>query len=97
MAGVTFDPVAPLARFAAASGIAFPLLADRESRIIRKFDLADGGVAGDAPWYGVAVPMLVVLDADGVVTHRFSTRDRDDRPDPDAVMNVLRRAAGASR
>lgn len=91
LAAVTYDPVPTLARFAARDRISYPLLADEGSRIIRAFDLLDAAPPQGSRWYGIAKPMIVALDADGVVTHRFSTEDFRDRPDFDAVMEALGR------
>lgn len=93
LAAVTYDPVATLARFAARDRIAYPLLADEGSRIIRAFDLLDAAPPEGSRWHGIARPMIVALDAEGAVTHRFSTEDYRDRPDVDAVMEALGRSA----
>ena len=82
-----------LARFAARGGISYPLPADEGSRIIRAFGLLDAAPPQGSRWYGIARPMIVALDADGVVARRFSTEDYRDRPDFDAVMEALGRPA----
>ena len=78
-----------LARFARRDGIAFALLSDEGSRIISAFDLTDASLPETNPWYGFAKPMIVVLDERGIVRHRFSIRDKRDRPDIDAVLGKL--------
>ena len=83
-----------LARFAQRNAIGFTLLSDKGSAIIRAFGLINEEAAGK-PWYGIAHPMIVVLDAAGIVRHRFSMRDYTDRPDADAVLGAL--AAASAR
>lgn len=90
---MTYDPVAVLARFAARNSIGYTMLSDKGSTIIRAFGLINERMAG-TPWYGIAHPMLVVLDGEGVVRHRFSKRNYTERPEPEAVLGVLARATG---
>lgn len=92
---MTYDGVPVLERFAGRSGIGYPLLADRGSKIIRAFDLLDPGPARSTPWYGIATPMIVVIDADGVVRRRFSTEGYRDRPEAGAVLEAIRSGAGS--
>jgi peroxiredoxin len=82
------------ARFARQENIKFTLLADAKADIIKAFGLVNERFPKDAPWYGVAVPAILAVDAKGIVTHRFSTRDYTDRPEPEAVLDILRRAGG---
>ena len=72
-----------------------PAALRRGSKIIRAFGLLDPGQAKSTPWYGIARPMIVVLDADGIVRRRFSTQGYRDRPEVGAVLEALR-GPGAS-
>jgi len=87
---VTYDGVPVLERFAGRGGIGYPLLSDRGSKIIQAFDLLDPGPARSTPWYGIARPMIVVIDAGGTVRQRFSTEGYRDRPDAGAVLEAIR-------
>ncbi len=84
-----------LAGFAKRDRIAFALLSDKGSRIISAFDLIDPSVPATSPWYGFATPMIVVLDDQGIVRHRFSSRDHRDRPEVDAVLGKLGAESGS--
>ena len=84
-----------LGRFAGRSGIGYPLLSDRGSKIIQAFDLLDPGPARSTPWYGIAKPMIVVIDAGGAVRQRFSTQGYRDRPGAGAVLKAIRGRAGS--
>lgn len=90
---MTNDPVAVHARFAAGRQIAYTLLADEKSAIIKAFGVIDQRYPATSRWHGLAVPIIFVIDAGGVVTHRFSSRDYRDRPSIDSVLEALRNRA----
>ena len=94
MAIVTNDEVGVHARFAQRNNIKVTLLADRKAEIIAAFDLINSRFPKSSPWYGVAVPAIFAIDSNGIVTHRFTTRNYRDRPEPEAVLEILRRAGG---
>lgn len=87
--------MAKLARFAGDENIRMPLLSDAQARIIPAFGVENDRFPKGSSWYGVAHPIIIVADADGIVRHRFSKRNYRDRPDVDAVLDVLRKAAGS--
>ena len=95
LAAITYDRVAALALFVHRAGIGYPLLSDEESRMIEAFGLLDPGPAKSSSWYGMARPMIVVLDADGIVRQRFSTHGYRDRPEVGAVLEALRGPGGS--
>lgn len=82
------------ARFGQRENIKFTLLADRKAEIIAAFDMINARFPRSSPWYGVAVPAIFAIDAKGIITHRFTTKNYRDRPEPEAVLEVLRRAGG---
>ena len=92
---MTYDGVAVLERFAGRVGIGYKLLSDRGSKIIEAFDLLDPGPSKSTPWYGIASPMILAIDADGIVRQRFSTQGYRDRPDVGAVLEAIRSRAGS--
>ncbi len=91
---MTREPVAKLARFAAANNIAYTLLADEKAEIIGAFGLINERFAPSSPWYGIALPAIFVIDPKGIITHRFTSANYRDRVDVDTVLRLLRRAAG---
>ncbi len=90
---MTNDPVEVHAAFARDRDIAYTLLADRRSQIIAAFGLIDERMPRGSPWYGLALPITFVIDAEGVITHRFSSADYRHRVDVDVVLGALRRRA----
>ncbi len=89
---MTNDPVAVHAGFARRRDIPFTLLADRKAEIIGAFGLIDERHRG-SPWYGLAIPMTFVIDAKGVITHRFSSANYRERIPVGVVLRVLRKRA----
>ena len=94
VAVVTYDPVPVLKRFAERRDIGFALLSDASMEIIPAFGLLNESFRQGSPWHGIAHPLILVVDAEGVVRHRFSERSYRDRPDVDVVLDILRREAG---
>ncbi|NKB22167.1 MAG: hypothetical protein GKS01_16900 [Alphaproteobacteria bacterium] len=40
-------------------------------------------------WYGIALPAIFVVNADGKISHRFSTENYRQRPDVERVLATL--------
>lgn len=95
MATVTYDDVGKLQRLDRRQKIRYPMLSDVNSDIIRAFGLLAENYPQGSLYYGVPHPVIVVLDAEGKVSHRFSEPHYSSRPDIDGVLTVLRgNAAG---
>ena len=94
LAALTYDRVPALAVFAGRADIGFPLLSDEGSKIIAALDLRDPAPAESTPWYGMARPMILAIDAGGVVRQRFSTHGYRDRPEAGAVLEAIRDRGG---
>jgi peroxiredoxin len=88
---VTYDAVAVHARFAEREKIGFTLLSDPKAGIIGAFGLINERFSPGTAWHGVAHPATFVVDARGIVTHRFSERSYRDRPDVDAILGILKK------
>ncbi len=91
VATVTYDAPQTLRRFDSRRNIAYPTLSDQRSTIIRAFGLLNENYPPDSPYFGVPHPAIVVLDAQGTVSHRFSEAGYVRRPSVDDVLAVLRR------
>ena len=79
-----------MARFAKRRKITFTMLSDPKSEIIRAFDLLDASQSPGSGTYGIAHPMILVIDAEGVVRHRFSEATYSRRPKIEAVLDAIR-------
>ena len=90
---VTHDKPAALKRFADARNIDYTLLSDAKADIIPAFGIANPQFAKGSSWFGVALPVIFVVGKAGVIRHRFSLRNYQDRPEVDTILNVLRKDA----
>ena len=91
VATVTYDSVEQLSRFAKRRDIKYPVLADPGSEVIRAFGLLNEDYPAGSYAHGVAHPIIIVFDATGTVTHRFSRAGYVRRPNLDAVLAELRK------
>ncbi len=90
VATVSYDSVDTLARFAAGGGIGLTLLSDPKSAIIAAFDLLNRDYPAGSHWHGLSLPAVFAIDADGIITHRWTDPDYRWRPEPAAVLKELR-------
>lgn len=71
MAVITYDPVPVLAEFATRRQIAFPLLSDTGSAVIKQYGILNTTVDPTNNLYGYPFPGMFIVDRQGVVTSRF--------------------------
>lgn len=93
MAVVSHDKVDRLKVFADKNDIVYTLLSDADAKIIPDFGLANPQFKKGSPWYGVALPIIFVVDPDGTIRHRFSRTDYRERVDPDLILGILKKDA----
>ena len=91
---VSYDPVAVHAQFGAVNKIAYSLLSDEGSRIIRVFGLINQLFAPSSPWHGLTHSMIFAIDPRGVITHRISSVDYRSCLDVATLLPELKKAAG---
>jgi hypothetical protein len=68
---VSYDSPETLKRFSESRGITFPLIADRDSAIIRSFGLLNESEKPGSRGYGIPHPGTFIVDRDGRVVSRF--------------------------
>lgn len=71
MAVITYDPVPVLAEFATRRQIAFPLLSDAGSAVIKQYGILNTTVDPTNNLYGYPFPGMLIVNRQGVVTSRF--------------------------
>lgn len=81
--------------FAERENIAFTLLSDKKVEIIGAFGMVNPKYPKGSSWYGIASPGIFAIGPKGVITHRFTTTDYTDRPEPMDVLAVLRKSGGS--
>jgi peroxiredoxin len=69
-------------------------LSDAGAKIIPAFGIASPQFGKGTSWYGVALPIIFVVGRDGVIRHRFSLQNYQDRPEIDTILDALRKEAG---
>lgn len=77
LAAISYDSPAILKDFADRHGIDFPLLADPNSEILRKFDVLNNEAKGMTK--GMAYPGFFYIDAGGVIREKYFTAKYTDR------------------
>lgn len=87
---LSYDEPDALRDFAEAHEIAFRLLSDPDSEVIKQFGILNTLIAqDDHPWYGIPFPGTYVIDADGVVTHKFFDSNLAVRAGPEQLLRAL--------
>ena len=67
------------------------MLSDVKADIIPAFGITNPQFKKGSSWYGVALPIIFVVDKDGTIQHRFSLRNYQDRTEADTILQILRR------
>lgn len=85
---VSYDEQDALAAFAAARGIEYLLLSDRDSAVIRQLGILNTRVdEADVPFYGIPVPGTYLLGEDGVVIEKFFPRHLANRESAETLID----------
>ena len=76
MAAIFYDPPEAIRAFTDAQGIAYPVLSDAGSEVIRRYDILNREIDPDAQFgdirlYGIPYPGTFVVDGEGRVVERF--------------------------
>lgn len=83
---ISYDSVDVLAKFAADCKIAFPLLSDSESKVIKSFGILNKEATGRTA--GVPYPGTYLIDAKGVVRAKLFLDGYKNRHATDALIKA---------
>ena len=98
VAAVTFDAPDVLRDFAQRVGITYPLLSDRDSKMIRAFGVLNEAVPAGHRFHGVAKACRLLIDEAGRVTAKFLEDDAADRVTAGNILvRELQGESGAPR
>ncbi|MCP5066156.1 MAG: redoxin domain-containing protein, partial [bacterium] len=87
---LSYDEVDALEDFGEAHGITYPLLSDPDSEVIRSFGILNTLIAADDhPLYGIPYPGTYVVNADGVITHKFFDNNLAVRTGPEQLLRAI--------
>lgn len=91
---LSYDEADALRDFRDAHGITYTLLSDPDSEVIRSFGILNTLIdPNDHPWYGIPYPGAIVVNGEGVITHKFFDGNLAVRAGPE---QLLRAALGKS-
>lgn len=93
LAAVSYDSPATLKKFADARGITFPLIADANSAIIKRYGIFNTTVESGTRTYGIPFPGTFMLDAKGVVRARYFENAYQERS---TAASILVRQGGTA-
>ena len=79
VAAISYDSVGALKNFAERQRIAYPLLSDPDSKIIRAFDILNETVKLGTLTYGIPYPGVYIVDVHGKVVSKYFEDDYKDR------------------
>ena len=79
--------MAILKHFADRKNVAFPLLSDADSIVIRAFGILNESVPKTSPFFGVPHPITYVVNDKGVIVSRHFEEDYGKRPTTGAILS----------
>jgi hypothetical protein len=93
VAAISYDSVGSLKSFADRQHIAYPLLSDTDSKIIRAYDILNEEPKPGTPTYGIPYPGSYIVDTHGKVVSKYFEDDFKERV---STADILARQFGAS-
>tara|TARA_R110002110_G_scaffold155071_4_gene349134 strand:- start:95 stop:397 length:303 start_codon:yes stop_codon:yes gene_type:complete len=88
LVGVTYDSEAELSKFHQRSDLAFPLLKDQDSTLIKTLGILNTGPQPGDSGYGIPYPGIFLVDRNGVIRAKFAEADFRDRPDYEHLLKA---------
>jgi peroxiredoxin len=83
---VSHDTVELIAAFHTAQNIGFPMLADPDGAVVEKIGIRNLEYADGSKAYGVARPMIFIINPKMKITHKYAEESFRNRPDLDKVL-----------
>ena len=93
VAAISYDSIGVLKNFADRQHVAYPLLSDPDSRIIRAFGILNETTKPGTLTYGIPYPGVYIVDVQGKVVSKYFEDDYKDRV---STADILTRQFGAS-
>jgi AhpC/TSA family/Disulphide bond corrector protein DsbC len=97
VAALSYDSAAVLKDFAARKGVAYPLLSDPESKIIRAFGILNEQFQPGQVPFGVPYPGTYIIDERGIVRDKFFETDYTERYTAASILVHHFGAGGAAK
>jgi hypothetical protein len=96
LVAISYDPPETLKKFSDSRGITFPLIADRDSAMIRAYRILNESEEPGARGYGIPHPGTFIVDRKGVVVSRFFEAAYQERYTAAAILSTLGGGAGVT-
>ena len=86
---ISYDDQEVLRAFAESYGIAYPLLSDLDSAVIKQYRILNTEIEpGDAVLYGIPFPGTYITDENGIVVHKFFHDTYKRREGPELLIDA---------
>lgn len=90
LVALSYDTTDKSSAFVEKYKLAFPILSDPESEIIKAFDLLDPQYQTESFAYGVPKPVVFVIGTDKTVKAKFFDEGYKDRPEIDDILEGIK-------
>ncbi len=87
---ISHDTVPLIAAFYSAQNIGYTMLADPDGAVVEKLGVRDMQYADGSRAFGVARPMIFIINPQLKITHKFAEESYRNRPDLNKVLAELR-------
>ena len=88
VATITYDSPELLKEVELDEGAEFPLLSDKDVRVVNAFGIRNTDYEPGHRAYGIPYPGILLIDADGIIRGKFAERDYRERPAFEAVLEA---------
>lgn len=89
VAAVSYDSFEYNASFATEQGLNYPLLSDQDAATVRAFGILNADYEEGHPAYGVPLPGIFLIGADGTISLKRAMPRYQDRPNLDELLVAL--------
>ena len=89
LVAISYDSRETLKAFAGSRGISFPLIADRDSAMIRAYGLLNESEKPGDRGYGIPHPGTLIVDRNGVVLRRFFEDAYQERYTASTILSAI--------
>lgn len=90
IASISMDTVDKIASFHNAQSIGYTMLSDPDGAIVETMGIRDLQYSDGSKAYGVARPMIFIIDPQLKIMHKYAEESFRNRPDLDKVLSELR-------
>lgn len=92
---ISHDEVNLIAAFHSAQQIGFTMLADPDGKVVEQLGIRDLQYTDGSKAFGVARPMIFIVNPQLRITHKYAEESYRNRPDLEVVLSDLRRTLPA--